>query len=188
MTHSKNPRGPRPARPPAEKPARPAPRPSADAPRREALLGTPDVRDLDELEAPPIAGKAHPSADLHAAVPTLDDDARDYHHHPNESGAVEFEVNPYSDDAAADLAGDLGSEFIEGATRGQDMSDVVMSRDEAESELPFLVETEAEPPPEREEAAEEGNRAARPRSRAKRTAPPPRAGSRPVPPRAGSRP
>lgn len=105
----------------------------------------------DEFEAPPIHGKEHPSAALSDAVPTLDDEARNYHHHPNESGVVDFEVDPYAGDAAADLAGDLGSEFLEGATRGQDMSDVMMTRDDQEGEAGFLYEEEMLGGPEEEE-------------------------------------
>lgn len=139
-------------------PPRPAPGPSrapgapphdararhrAAPPARSAPGDEPHLESLDELDAPPISGKVHPSADLSDVIPTLDDEVRDYHHHPNEPGAVGFDVSPYSADAAADMAGDLGSEFLEGATRGQDMSDLIMSRDDAEGELPFVIDTVA---------------------------------------------
>jgi hypothetical protein len=105
------------------------------------MEGGPRVNDLDELEEPPIPGKVHPSGEISDVVPTLDDEVRNYHHHPNEPGSIEFEVDPYAGDAAADLAGDLGSEFLEGATRGQDLSDVLATRDDRETEAP-LVYTE----------------------------------------------
>jgi hypothetical protein len=123
----------------------------ASPPEEGDLRGEPTLFDFDEIESPPLSGKVHPSAELSDAVPTLDDEVRDYRHHPNESGSVEFDVNPYSGDAAADLASDFGSEFLEGATRGQDLSDVIMSHDDAAGELPSLLDTESEG--EREDAA-----------------------------------
>lgn len=120
----------------------------------------------DEFEAPPIRGKEHPSAALSDAVPTLDDESRNYHHHPNESGVVDFDVDPYAADAAADLAGDLGSEFLEGATRGQDMSDVMMTRDDQEGEAGFLYEEEMLGGPEEEEEEAERPPESRPVARA----------------------
>ena len=41
---------------------------------------------------------------------------------------------------AADLAGDLGSAFLEGATRGEDISDVAASRDIDADELPLVLD------------------------------------------------
>jgi hypothetical protein len=84
----------------------------------------------------------HPRRELSDVVPTLDDEVRRYHHHPNDAGCTEFETNPDVADAAADLASDLGAEFLEGATRGQDLSDVVMSYEDSEGELPYLLENE----------------------------------------------
>jgi hypothetical protein len=84
----------------------------------------------------------HPRRELSDAVPTLDDEVRRYRHHPNDAGCIEFEVNPDAADAAADLASDLGSEFLEGATRGQDLSELVMSHEDNEEDLPYLVEDE----------------------------------------------
>lgn len=134
----------------------------------------------DEFEAPPIRGKEHPAAALSDAVPTLDDEVRNYHHHPNESGVVDFEVDPYAGDAAADLAGDLGSEFLEGATRGQDVSDVMMTRDDQEGEAGFLYEEEMlgsseeeEEEDEKEEGRPEGARPAARAGESKAPAPPP---------------
>lgn len=100
-----------------------------------------DVRD-DAEASPPLRGKVHPRSDLSDAVPTLDDEVRRYHHHPNDAGCIEFEVNPDAADAAADLASDLGSEFLEGATKGQDLSDVVMSHEDDDGDLPYLLEDE----------------------------------------------
>lgn len=84
----------------------------------------------------------HPRKEISDVVPTLDDEVRRYHHHPNDAGCIEFETNPDSADAAADLASDLGAEFLEGATKGQDLSDVAMSHEDSEGELPFLLEDE----------------------------------------------
>ncbi|HSN97963.1 MAG TPA: hypothetical protein VLS89_06680, partial [Candidatus Nanopelagicales bacterium] len=132
------------------------------------------IDDLDEpfpgedADTPPIPGKVNPSHELSDAVPTLDDEARHYRHHPNESGVVDFDVDPYAGDAAADLAGDLGSEFLEGATRGQDMSDVMMSRDDQEGDAPFLYEEEmlnvSDEQEDEEERAEFGEDEAEPES------------------------
>lgn len=76
-------------------------------------------------------------------VPTLDDSDRIFRHHPNDSVGERFSFDPESADAAADLAGELGSDFVEGATRGRDMSDVMLSEEEelSMSETPYLIET-----------------------------------------------
>lgn len=75
-------------------------------------------------------------------VPTLDDSDRIFPHHPNEPVGERFSFDPESADAAADLAGELGADFVEGATRGRDMSDVILSEEEERlNETPFLVET-----------------------------------------------
>lgn len=78
--------------------------------------------------------------------PTLDDSVRSYHHHPSEAGVTDFGFDPEAADAAADLAGDLGAQFLEGATLGEDVSDVAMSHDdrEEESDTPLLLEDEDE--------------------------------------------
>lgn len=133
--------------------------PPAESTRRRAsspaLDGEPNVDALDDLDAPPLHSKVHPSNEISDVVPTLDDEVRGYHHHPNDAGTTEFDVDPDTSDAAADLAGDLGSEFLEGATRGQDISDVIMSRDEAENELPFLFDTEVLSDPDPSSAPDE---------------------------------
>ncbi|WP_437581360.1 hypothetical protein [Sorangium sp. So ce887] len=95
---------------------------------------------MDAAAAPPLRGKVSPRSEISDVIPTLDDEVRGYHHHPNDAGCTEFEVNPDAADAAADLASDLGAEFLEGATRGQDISDVVMSHDD--DDLPYLLEDE----------------------------------------------
>jgi hypothetical protein len=102
----------------------------------------PPIDDLDDAEAPPLHEKEFPRNALSDVVPTLDDEVRDYHHHPNESGSVEFHVDPEAADAAADLAGDLGAEFLEGATRGQDLSDVISSHEDGDVEPPLLLDDE----------------------------------------------
>ncbi len=74
-------------------------------------------------------------------VPTLDDSDRQFLHHPNESVGEGFSFDPGNADAAADLAGELGADFVEGATRGRDMSDVMLSDEEdAGSESSFIIE------------------------------------------------
>lgn len=100
----------------------------------------PAMGDLDELSAPPLPGKQHPPEDMDEATPTLDDEARSYRHHPSDAGATEFGFDPEAADAAADLAGDLGSAFLEGATRGEDLSDVAASRDLDEDDLPLVLD------------------------------------------------
>jgi hypothetical protein len=116
------------------------------------LLGDPS-----ELTRPPLHGKVHPPAEMNDATPTLDDEVRHYRHHPNDAGATEFGFDPEAADAAADLAGDLGSQFLEGATRGEDLSSRVLDdEDRADSELPFIIEDElalndVEPEPSDEE-------------------------------------
>lgn len=103
--------------------------------------------DLDELVMPPLHGKAHPPAEMDDATPSLDDEVRRYHHHPSDSGTTEFGFDPEAADAAADLAGDLGSTFLTGATRGQDMSDLSMSLgDGDENDVPFVIEDESAEP------------------------------------------
>jgi hypothetical protein len=96
--------------------------------------------DPDNEDAPPLRGKVHPRSEINDVVPTLDDEVRRYHHHPNDAGSIEFETNPDAADAAADLASDLGSEFLEGATRGQDISELAMLHDDSDGELPYLLE------------------------------------------------
>ncbi|WP_437683289.1 hypothetical protein [Sorangium sp. So ce131] len=106
-------------------------------------LDDPFAADLQDTEAsPPLRGKVTPRSELSDVVPTLDDEVRGYHHHPNDAGSTGFETNPDAADAAADLASDLGAEFLEGATRGQDLSDVVMSHDDDDGDLPYLLEDE----------------------------------------------
>lgn len=74
-------------------------------------------------------------------VPTLDDSDREFHHHPNEPVSEGFFFDPGNADAAADLAGELGADFVEGATRGRNMSDVMLSEDEdVGGESSFVVE------------------------------------------------
>jgi hypothetical protein len=100
----------------------------------------------EDVALPPLPAKTHPPAEMDDALPTLDDEVRRYHHHPNEAGTTEFEVDPEAADAAADLAGDFGSQFLEGATRGEDLSSRVFDEeDRRESEVPFLIEDGFEP-------------------------------------------
>lgn len=79
-------------------------------------------------------------------VPTLDDSDRYFFHHPNEPVGEGFSFDPESADAAADLAGELGADFVEGATNGRDMSDVMFSEEEQDmiNETPFVVDTMGE--------------------------------------------
>lgn len=118
-------------------PRAPAPRRGRAAVRAEP---SPLAGDVDELAAPPLPGKLHPPEDMDEATPTLDDETRHYRHHPSDAGTTEFGFDPDAADAAADLAGDLGSAFLEGATRGEDISDVAASRDIDADELPLVLD------------------------------------------------
>ncbi|EYF08011.1 Hypothetical protein CAP_7033 [Chondromyces apiculatus DSM 436] len=97
---------------------------------------------FSENEAPPLRGKENFGPELSDAVPTLDDDVRSYRHHPNEAGSIVFDVNPHAGDAAADLASELGAEFLEGATRAQDVSDLHMMHEEMDPETAYIHEEE----------------------------------------------
>ncbi len=68
----------------------------------------PITDDLEAFVVPPLRGKAHPPAEMDEATPTLDDENRNYHHHPSDAGTTEFGFDPDAADAAADLAGELG--------------------------------------------------------------------------------
>ena len=97
--------------------------------------------DLDESFAPPIPSKVHPQSAMDDVVPTLDDSDRQFLHHPNEPVGEGFSFDPGNADAAADLAGELGADFVEGATNGRDMSDVRLSEEEdVGGESSFVVE------------------------------------------------
>jgi hypothetical protein len=128
-------------------------RPAATPPARKAAPDEPAGPDqaADEFLAPPLHGKTDPPAEMADATPALDDDVRRYHHHPSETGAIEFSVDPDAGDAAADLAGDFGSQFLEGATRCEDLGSCAMEdedREEGGGEL-LLEESppDAEAPP-----------------------------------------
>ncbi|MFT3771906.1 MAG: hypothetical protein QM820_41385 [Minicystis sp.] len=84
-------------------------RPSFERGRAEPPV--PITDDLDDSVAPPLPGKLHAIEEMDDATPTLDDEHRNYHHHPNDAGSVEFGFHPEAADAAADLAGDLGFEL-----------------------------------------------------------------------------
>jgi hypothetical protein len=101
----------------------------------------PDPTMPGDYEAPPLHGKTDPPAEMDEAYPTLDDERRGYHHHPNDTATTEFEYDPLVGDAAADLAGDFGSQFLEGATRGEDMSERIAGLDDdADGALDMLLD------------------------------------------------
>ncbi len=134
--------------------------------------------DREEFVAPPLPAKQHPAAEMGFVVPTSDDDVRQHPHHPNEGATMEFDVDPEAADAAADLAGDLGAQYLEGATFGEDVSERAIEDTEAEeAELPLLLEEEAldttaEPEEEEAEPAASGVRARTPAAAARaRSAP-----------------
>jgi hypothetical protein len=107
----------------------------------------PIADDLEPFVVPPLRGKAHPPAEMDEATPTLDDEKRSYHHHPNDAGTTEFGFDPDAADAAADLAGELGTTFLTSATLGEDMSDALMTREEQEvGDLRVISEEEEEGP------------------------------------------
>lgn len=112
--------------------------------RRGEVLQPPE--DPDDLSSPPLAGKSHPPDAMDDVTPTHDDEVRSYHHHPNDAGTTEFGFDPEAADAAADLAGELGSAFLEGATRGEDMSELsLMAGDREDEDLPMLLDEDEEP-------------------------------------------
>jgi hypothetical protein len=134
-------------------PSFPGPDPGAESLADDEIQ---QLEGLDEFTSPPLRGKTHPPAEMGDATPTLDDEVRSYHHHPNDAGVTEFGFDPEAADAAADLAGELGSQYLEGATRGEDLSDRVMrEEDRSENEVPFLIEDELEPSDLDETAGEE---------------------------------
>ena len=99
--------------------------------------------DGDEFSAPPLHGKVHPAHEMGFIVPTSDDEIRNEHHHPQDAASVGFDADPDAGDAAADLASDLGAQFLEGATYAEDMSErAIRDAEIAENDLPFLVEDE----------------------------------------------
>ncbi|HVY46119.1 MAG TPA: hypothetical protein VHB21_09580, partial [Minicystis sp.] len=115
------------------------------------------VIDVGDQVAPPLPGKTHPPAEMSDAVPTLDDEHRAFHHHPNEAGAVTFGFDPENADAAADLAGELGAQFLEGATRVEDLSSrVTVAEDSFDAEVPMIIEEELGPQDENDDAPESG--------------------------------
>jgi hypothetical protein len=96
-----------------------------------------------EGEAPPLHGKVCPRTEMGDATPSLDDAARRNPHHPNDGGTTTFAFDPEAADAAADLAGELGATFLEGATRGEDVSDLAMEMEDREvDDVPYLVDHE----------------------------------------------
>ena len=100
----------------------------------------PVLEDLDEFSAPPLPGKVHPAEAMDEPVHTLDDSDRVFRHHPNDQVSEGFSFDPDNADAAADMAGELGADFLEGATRGRDMSDMMMSDEGQDLDTPYLVE------------------------------------------------
>ena len=121
----------------------PTSRRPVDRPRDPVLERRAEDDDL-EASAPPLSGKVHPPHEMGFIVPALDDDEVFSHpHHPNDSGVAEFAVNPDAADAARDLAGDLGAQFLEGVTFGEEVSERAIEDAEAnDAELPFLLEQE----------------------------------------------
>lgn len=111
-------------------------------PRSEA-----PANDYDAFTAPPLHAKTNPPAEMNDAALPIDDERRAGQHHPQDSGVTDFEFEPEAADAAADLAGELGSQFLEGATRGEDLSARVSESEDSEEahDLPFLVEEEGPP-------------------------------------------
>ena len=121
----------------------------------------PDPTIRGDYFGPPLHGKTDPTEEMDDTKPTLDDEHRRYHHHPNESGTTEFAFDPVVGDAAADLAGDFGSQFLEGATRGEDLSERAFGLDDdtdaplemlldegsREEDLELTEELPAPPPP-----------------------------------------
>lgn len=106
-------------------------KPAATPPASDRAPLSPDPTTPGDDVGPPLHGKTNPRDVMDAAVPTLDDEHRSYRHHPSENEAIEFEIDPLAGDAAADLAADFGSQFLEGATRGEDLSAIALELDDA---------------------------------------------------------
>src|SRR5688500_6129727 len=103
------------------------------------------VDDLEDFVRPPLPGKVHPPAEMDEGVTTLDDEQRLVPRHANDAGAVEFAVDPEGADAAADLASDLGAQYLEGATFAEDMSERVHEHWEGSPETPLVIQEEEGP-------------------------------------------
>jgi hypothetical protein len=128
-----------------------------DRDEQEETALHPDPTTPGDYIGPPLHGKTDPPAEMDHAYPTLDDERRGYHHHPSDPATTEFAFDPLAGDAAADLAGDFGSQFLEGATRGEDLSERVLATDDSDASLDLLLdeeelEAEDEPIEEIEEA------------------------------------
>jgi hypothetical protein len=127
----------------------------------EARPATPDERGRDEDDpgasfrrdptiprdfvGPPLDSKTNPREAMDDTLPSLDDERRRHRHHPSESEAIEFEIDPLAGDAAADLAADFGSQFLEGATRGEDLGSRVLALDDdSDAPLDLLLDEDEE--------------------------------------------
>jgi hypothetical protein len=133
----------------------PSPAP-ADRDEAPPSLFYPDPTVPGDYVGPPLHGKTNPPDAMDDTVPPLDDEHRSYRHHPSENEAIEFEIDPLAGDAAADLAADLGSQFLEGATRGEDLGSRVLAlEDDSDAPLDMLLDEgdrEDEEAEEKEEA------------------------------------
>lgn len=127
---------------PAEKAERESSPRRHDSDEEETALH-PDPTTPGDYIGPPLHGKTDPPAEMDEAYPTLDDERRSYHHHPSEPATTEFAFDPLAGDAAADLAGDFGSQFLEGATRGEDLSERALAmEDDSDVSLDMLLDEE----------------------------------------------
>lgn len=89
----------------------------------------------DRYESPPLRGKSHPPADMGFVVPASDDVRR-----VNHRDFTEFEVDPVAADAAADLAGELGAQFLEAALEGEEASDLAAEHEHGPGRMQLLLD------------------------------------------------
>jgi hypothetical protein len=111
-------------------------KPAETPPASDRAPLSPDPIRPGDRVGPALHGKTHPPEAMDNVLPSLDDEHRSYRHHPSQNEAIEFEIDPLAGDAAADLAADLGSQFLEGATRGEDLGSRVLALDD-DSEAPL---------------------------------------------------
>lgn len=139
--------------------------PSTASTQRTAPPRYPSTEELEEFVSPPLHGKTHPAGDMGFVVPTSDDEVRHHPHHPNEPASLEFQVDPDVADAAADLAGDLGAQFLEGATYAEDMSErAIQDAEVNDHDVAYLLEEEEVDPSLVAEANEDERGGDRPRA------------------------
>ena len=79
---------------------------------------------------------------MHDVIHSPDDGIAEYHLGPMQEASVSFRPDPGIGDAGADLAEELGENYLRLATSGEDMSELEnpVESDPAEIGGPFLIE------------------------------------------------